>query len=67
MQSEKISTPIYVECEKIILRCIDHRFAFKNSEFWCGLPSLDIQPELSEMDNSAPKKSVARCETRKVI
>ena len=36
-------------------------------KFWYCLPSLDIRPELSEIDNSAPKKLVAGCETRKVI
>ena len=41
VQSEKISTPIYVECDKMYQSkvCVQ--------EFWYCVPGLDIQPELS--------------------
>ena len=48
----KVSTPIVVECYKMYQSyvCVQ--------EFWYCLPSLDIQPEQFEIDNSAPKKGV---------
>ena len=38
------------------IRCINHRFAFKDAGIACL--AFIIQPELSEIDNSAPKKAV---------
>ena len=35
-------------------------------EFWYCVPDLDIQSELSEIDNSARKKAVAICETLQI-
>ena len=43
------------------IRCIDHRFAFKNYAIAC------IQPELSEIDNSAPKKAVRNSSSNMMI
>ena len=43
------------------IRCIDHRFAFKNYAIAC------IQPELSEIDNSAPKKAVRNSSSNMTI
>ena len=61
VQSENISTPIYVECDKMYWSkvCVQ--------EFWYWLPSLDIQPELSEIDNSAPKKAVRNSSSNMTI
>ena len=67
VQSENISTPIYVECDKIIilLRCIDQRFAFKNS----GISCLALMFNLSyqRMTILHAKKGVAGCETLQFI
>ena len=41
VQSEKISTPIYVECDKMYLSKVWVQ------EFWYIVPGLDIQPEQS--------------------
>ena len=53
------------------IRCINQRFAFKNSGQFlvlrAAVPGLDIQPELSEIDNPASKKAVAGCKTLQVI
>ena len=52
-----------------VKRCIDQRFVFKNSSSACPafIIKLDIQPELSKIDNPASKKEVAGCETLHVI
>ena len=47
------------------MRCINQRFAFKNSGF--GVPGLDVKPELSQIDNLASKKAVAGCQTLQVM
>ena len=61
VQSENISTPIYVGCDKM------YQFKVCVQEFWYCLPGLDIPPELSKIDNSARKKAVEGCETLQVI
>ena len=61
MQSENISTPIYVEFEKTYPSkvCVQ--------EFWYIMSGLDVQPEKSENDNSACKKVVPGCDTGRAI
>ena len=55
VQSENISTQIYVECYKMYQSkvCVQ--------DFGYFVPGLDIQPEQSENDNSSLKKQVAGC------
>ena len=54
VESQNISTPIYVECSKMYWSkvCVQ--------DFWYFVPGLDIQPEQSENDNPACKKSCDR-------
>ena len=58
---ENISAPIYVECVKM------YQLKVCVQEFWYCVPGLDIQPELSEIVNSACKKAVAGCKTLQVV
>ena len=57
MQSEKISTPIYVECDKM------YRSKVCVQEFWYFVSGLDIQIERSENDNPGD----AGCELVRII
>ena len=52
MQSENISTQIYVECNKMYQSkaCVQ--------KFWYFVPGIDNQPEQSENDNLALKKQL---------
>ena len=61
---ENISTPIYVECDKMPW-CIDQRFAFKNS----GISCLSLIFNLNNPRTTVlyAKKSVAGGEVRRVI
>ena len=61
MRSENISTPIYIECDKM------YRSKVCVQEFWYFVPGLDIQPEQSENDSPARKKAVAGRETIQLI
>ena len=61
VRSENISTPIYVDCDKMC------RSKVCVQKFWYCVPGLDIQPELSEIDNPARRKAVAGYGTLQVI
>ena len=50
MRSENISTPIYVECDKM------YRSKVCVQEFWYIVSGLDIQPEQSENNKPAAKR-----------
>ena len=52
--SENISTPIYVECDKM------YRSKVCDQEFWYIMSGLDIQPEKSEYDSPVRKKVSCR-------
>ena len=54
VQSENISTPIYVQCDKM------YRSKVCDQEFWYFVSGLGIQVEQPENDNSAPKKIGSR-------
>ena len=60
-KKKKNSTPIYVKCDKMYWSkvCVQ--------SFWYCVPGLDIQPELSEIDNPARRKAVAGYGTLQVI
>ena len=53
MQSENISTPIHVECNKV------HQSKVCVPEFPYFVSGLDIQDKKSEYDSPVSKKSVA--------
>ena len=61
VQSESISTPIYVQCDKMYSSkvCVQ--------EFWFFVPGFDIQPEQSENNNPALKNAIEGCEIQWVI
>ena len=61
MLSENISTPIYVECNKM------YRSKVYVQEILYFVSSLDIQLEQSKNDNPVRKKSVTGCEIKRVI
>ena len=61
MQSENISTPIYVQCNRM------SQSKVCTQGFWYFVPGLDIRPEQSERDNLARKKAVTGCETLQAI
>ena len=61
MRSENISTPIYVECDKM------YRSMVCVQEFLYFVPGLDIQPEQSKTDNPARNNAVAGCETLRLL
>ena len=54
-------SPIYVECDKM---CGSKVWV---QEFWYFVSGLDIQSELSKINNPARKKAIAGCETLQVI
>ena len=55
--SANISTPIYVECDKM------YQSKLCVQEFRHIMPGLNIQPEQSENNNPARNKEDASCET----
>ena len=61
MRSENISTPIYVECDKM------YRSKVCVQEFSYFVSGLDIQLEQYENDSPVSKKSVAGGEIRRVM